>query len=75
MVDGVSVASGFNPYQALAQTPPVQGAASSNVLRENTIESPALAPLQIQLQAGYSALGIANQTPKVLLGLLVNTVA
>jgi len=75
MVDGISVASDFNPHQALEQTPPVQGAASPNGLRENATESPVLAPLQIQLQAGYSALGIANKIPETILGAIVNVIA
>ena len=53
----------------------VQGQPSVDTLQDNAVQSPALAPEQIQLQAAYNVLGIANKIPATIIGALLNVTA
>ena len=76
MVDGVSAsAAALDAVQALAASQAGQGQPSADTLQDNAAQSPALAPEQIQLQAAYNVLGIANKIPATIVGALLNVTA
>ena len=76
MIDGVSAsAAALDAVQALAASQTAQGQPAANTLQDNAVQSPALAPEQIQLQAAYNVLGIANKIPETVIGALLNVTA
>lgn len=76
MVEGVSAsAAALDAVQALAASQMVQGQPSANTLQDNAVQSPALTPEQIQMQAAYDVLGMANKIPATIVGALLNVTA